>query len=185
MRKAGNRTIIISFLLVMLTFCSLGAGAKEVSEKKMPSQKVYIGKEIQLKTGVSSKTSWKSSDQSIVAVRSDGSAKAQKAGKATITAKAGNRQWKWVVKVKPYSLTQMKAIVNRYFNTHKEWKGNYVASDISPYKKNGKYYYIIRTKNFSNAANVLVGRLSVNRKTGKGVLECSYPYTGTYKFNFL
>ena len=185
MRKTRYKTIMILSMLLILLICSLDVSAKKTFVKRMPLKKLQIGKEIQLKASASSKTIWKSSDQSIAEVRADGTVKAKKAGKAVVTAKVQNKKWKWEIQVKPYSLMQMKSIINQYFKTHKEWRENYVAMDFTPYKKKNKYYYGIRTKNSSGAANALVGVMVVNQKTGKGVLECSYPYTGTYRFNFL
>lgn len=178
MKKKKIGLVMLIFMMMLVLFS--GNVMAKRSAISATSKKIYIGKTIRLKVKTSKKVKWNSSNKSVAKVSSRGNVRGIKAGKAVITAKVGNKKWRCKVEVKPYSISQMKSVINKYFNTHKIWRGCYVSSDFKPRKKGGKYVYCIRSRN-GWVANVLIGFMEVDYKTGKGKLAADR----TYSFSFI
>ena len=178
MIKTRKHTILFLMVLFIL---SLSLPVHAAKPKLNSSKKtVYVGKSFQLKVNHSrKKVKWSSSNKSVATITASGRVKTKRTGSSIITAKMGSKSLKCAVKVKPYSLTQMGKKVNTYFKKH--MPGWFVSHDIAPQKSSGKYFYFIRTKN-GNSANILIGRLEVNIKTGVGKIDA---YGTNYKFRFV
>lgn len=93
--------IVIAFVLsiAMIPSTNVDAAAKAKLNKKKAT--IYVGKTVQLKVkNNSKKVKWISSNKKVATVNVKGKVKGKKAGKATITAKVGNKKYKCQVTVK-------------------------------------------------------------------------------------
>lgn len=177
MIKRKKRSILFLMCIFLLALSLPVHAAKP--KLNLSKKTVYVGRSFQLKVlHTRKKVKWTSNNKGIVAITGSGKVKTKKTGSSIIIARVGSKSLKCVVKVKPYSLFQMEKKVNQYFQKHKP--GWFVSHDMKPEKKSGNYYYFIRTKN-GNSANILIGRLVVNFKTGIGKLDY-YGSTLRYKF---
>ena len=90
--------VIITVLCFCLSICPASASNIKISNKKITLE---VGKKKKLSVkGTKKKVSWKSSDKKIATVNKKGIVKAKSTGKAVVTAKAGRKKYKCVVKVK-------------------------------------------------------------------------------------
>lgn len=165
----GFKYLVVVVLTVCICFANamgVKAGGLNYNEKTL-----YILKSVKLKVDSKKKVKWSSSNKKVAKVSKNGKVTAIKSGKAVITAKVGKKKYTCSIKVKKYPIEQMKTKVNEYFAKQDDYyRYLFVAEDLS-YEKIGKTYrYWIRSRG-EEEANVLVGTLDVNSKTGKAVFE--------------
>lgn len=104
MGKASNTTYVKKwFLLMVMVIAVMMLPVTANAATRLNRKKVTLkaGKTVQLKVkGTRTKVRWSSSNKKVATVSSKGKVKARKAGKATITAKVGNRKYRCRITVK-------------------------------------------------------------------------------------
>lgn len=114
------------------TLESHAASKIKLSKKKVSTN---VGKSFTLKVkGTKKKVKWKSSNKKVATVSTKGKVKAKKSGKATITAKVGNKKLKCKVIVYP-NYKKIIANISLWSGT---MQGDYVEWE---FLNNGKYYF--------------------------------------------
>jgi hypothetical protein len=112
MNKCKSLTAI--FLAILLIFSTIGANAATKTKINKTSKTITAGKTFKLKiTNAKKKVTWSTSNSAVAKVTSKSGSKnakatikAVKSGKATITAKVGNKKFKCTVTVKSKTKTK-------------------------------------------------------------------------------
>lgn len=167
------------FLVVvsMSIICSSSIGIKAKTRINKKVKIIYLGDTLNLKVKSKEKrVKWSSSNKKIATVNKKGRVKGKRVGKITITAKTKNKVYKFPVTIKGYSIEEMEEKVNQYFKKSKKYNVYFVAYDTPPEQKGNVYNYYIRSTG-GTQANVMVGYLEVNIKSGKGILHFDYGET--------
>lgn len=103
MKKLSVFVVAIVMSLILIPTTNTNAAQKPKLNKK--SATIYVGKTVKLKVkGNRKKVKWSSSNKKVATVSSKGKVKGKKAGKATITAKVGNKKLKCKITVKQKSV---------------------------------------------------------------------------------
>lgn len=111
MRRFKN---LLLLTLALLLFASPTLSQAATIKLNKTKSTVYTGATTQLKiTGTKAKVKWKTSNKNIATVTQKGKVSAKKAGKATITATVGKKNYKCVVTVKDYKLNNTKMELNK------------------------------------------------------------------------
>ena len=137
MKKLSVFVVAIVMSLILIPTTNTNAAQKPKLNKK--SATIYVGKTVKLKVkGNRKKVKWSSSNKKVAAVSSKGKVKGKKAGKATITAKVGNKKLKCkiIVKQKSVKKANNKKPVVTYTKTSVKQK---IANACKEY---GSYYYL-------------------------------------------
>lgn len=145
MKKLSVFVVAIVMSLILIPTTNTNAAQKPKLNKK--SATIYVGKTVKLKVkGNRKKVKWSSSNKKVATVSSKGKVKGKKAGKATITAKVGNKKLKCKVTVKQKSVKKAnnKKPVVTYTKTSVKQKIANACKEYGKYSSdsNGSYYYL-------------------------------------------
>ena len=133
------------------------------------------------KTGLKGRIKWTSSNKSCVGVNSSGQIKAKKAGKATVTARAGKKTYKILVKVQ-------KSVISKKVKTI--GKNEYYKLSVLKNKDNVKWTSkntkIARVSSKGVVVGVKPGKTTVTAKIKQGTLSCKIIVKpNVHKHNFM
>ena len=113
MKKLSVFVVAIVMSLILIPTTNTNAAQKPKLNKK--SATIYVGKTVKLKVkGNRKKVKWSSSNKKVATVSSKGKVKGKKAGKATITAKVGNKKLKCKITVKQKSVKKANNKIGEY-----------------------------------------------------------------------
>lgn len=160
--NTGIKLLLTVLAMVLILGAAVQTEAKVKLNKK--TAKLTVGKTVTLKmTGTKKKVKWSTSNKKVAAVKSNGMLKgkvtAKKAGKATITAKVGNKKYKCKVTVVKKT-TNSKATDNK--TTEQEKKETEKTTET--------------TSPSEDTSKVDAGEYSINNvHTGEGTF---YSYSG-------
>ena len=139
-KKLAVSLLAVAMILTLLPATNASAAAKPKLNKK--SATIYVGKTVSLKLkNNKKKVKWTSSNKKVATVSNKGKVKGKKAGKATITAKVGNKKYKCKITVKAKK-KHAKHIT--YTTTSVKKKIANACMDYGKFKSDsdGDYYYL-------------------------------------------
>ena len=179
--KQGKKIVAI---LLVLSLCLPFNLVTQAAKKTIVNAQYSLCKGNSIlvkKTGLKGRIKWTSSNKSCVGVNSSGQIKAKKAGKATVTARAGKKTYKILVKVQ-------KSVISKKVKTI--GKNEYYKLSVLKNKDNVKWTSkntkIARVSSKGVVVGVKPGKTTVTAKIKQGTLSCKIIVKpNVHKHNFM
>lgn len=134
-------TIIFTLVLVMLMVSTINVSAAKKIRLNKTKATIYVGKTVSLKLKNSKKKiKWSSSNKKVAIVTKKGKVKGKKAGKVTITAKAGKKKYRCKITVKNQNQKRKKVMTVK-----EKIKKACITYGKTSNDMSGAYYYLSRT----------------------------------------